>query len=65
MMGILNVTPDSFSDGGEWFETERAIMRAHEMIDEGADIVDVGRRVHPSRGRAGRRPTRSCAGWSR
>jgi dihydropteroate synthase len=42
VMGILNVTPDSFSDGGEWFETERAIMRAHEMIEEGADIVDVG-----------------------
>ncbi len=42
MMGILNVTPDSFSDGGEWFESERAIMRAHEMIAEGADVVDVG-----------------------
>jgi dihydropteroate synthase len=41
-MGILNVTPDSFSDGGEWFESERAIMRAHQMIEEGADIVDVG-----------------------
>jgi dihydropteroate synthase len=41
-MGILNVTPDSFSDGGQWFEHERAIMRAHEMIAEGADIVDVG-----------------------
>ncbi len=41
-MGILNVTPDSFSDGGRWFESERAIMRAHEMVDEGADIVDVG-----------------------
>ena len=41
-MGILNVTPDSFSDGGRWFERERAIMRAHEMVDEGADIVDVG-----------------------
>ena len=42
VMGILNVTPDSFSDGGEWFQSERAIMRAHEMIAEGADIVDVG-----------------------
>jgi dihydropteroate synthase len=42
VMGILNVTPDSFSDGGEWFESERAIMRAHEMMAEGADIVDVG-----------------------
>jgi dihydropteroate synthase len=42
VMGILNVTPDSFSDGGYWYETERAIMRGHEMIAEGADIVDVG-----------------------
>ena len=42
VMGILNVTPDSFSDGGEWFETDRAITRGLEMIAEGADIVDVG-----------------------
>ncbi len=41
-MGILNVTPDSFSDGGEWLEKDRAIMRGHEMIAEGADIIDVG-----------------------
>ncbi len=41
-MGILNVTPDSFSDGGSWFETEQAIARGLEMIAEGADIVDVG-----------------------
>jgi dihydropteroate synthase len=41
-MGVLNVTPDSFSDGGEWFETGRAITRGHEMIAEGADVVDVG-----------------------
>ncbi len=42
MMGILNVTPDSFSDGGCWFESRQAIIRGHEMIAEGADIVDVG-----------------------
>jgi len=42
VMGVLNVTPDSFSDGGEWFQSERAIMRAQEMVAEGADIVDVG-----------------------
>ena len=41
-MGILNVTPDSFSDGGAWFESERAIMKAHEMIEGGADVIDVG-----------------------
>ena len=42
VMGILNVTPDSFSDGGHWLDPERAIMKGHEMIAEGADIVDVG-----------------------
>jgi dihydropteroate synthase len=42
VMGILNVTPDSFSDGGNWYETDRAVMRGREMIAEGADIVDVG-----------------------
>jgi dihydropteroate synthase len=42
VMGILNVTPDSFSDGGEWFDGQRAISRGHEMIEEGADVVDVG-----------------------
>jgi dihydropteroate synthase len=42
IMGILNVTPDSFSDGGKYFSKERAIDRAIQMIDEGADIIDVG-----------------------
>ncbi len=42
VMGILNVTPDSFSDGGNWFATDLAIGRGLEMIAEGADIVDVG-----------------------
>ena len=42
VMGILNVTPDSFSDGGNWFESDRAIARGLDMIAEGADIVDVG-----------------------
>lgn len=42
VMGILNVTPDSFSDGGAWFEREAAIARGLEMVAEGADIVDVG-----------------------
>jgi dihydropteroate synthase len=42
VMGILNVTPDSFSDGGVWFEAERAVQRGHELIAEGADVVDVG-----------------------
>jgi dihydropteroate synthase len=41
-MGILNVTPDSFFDGGMWFEHEQAVLRGNEMIDQGADVVDVG-----------------------
>ena len=41
-MGVVNVTPDSFSDGGRYFEHERAIGHALRMLDEGADIVDVG-----------------------
>ena len=41
-MGILNVTPDSFSDAGRFFTDRAAIDRGAEMIDQGADIVDVG-----------------------
>src|SRR5262249_27827596 len=42
VMGILNVTPDSFSDGGHYFDCERAIARGQEIEQEGADIIDVG-----------------------
>ncbi|MGB9662194.1 MAG: dihydropteroate synthase [Moorellaceae bacterium] len=42
IMGILNVTPDSFSDGGLYFEVERAVRRAREMVAAGADIIDIG-----------------------
>jgi dihydropteroate synthase len=42
VMGILNVTPDSFADGGLHFETELAIARGFEMVEEGVDIIDVG-----------------------
>ncbi len=42
VMGILNVTPDSFSDGGRYTSLERALLRAHEMVAAGASIVDVG-----------------------
>jgi dihydropteroate synthase len=41
-MGIVNVTPDSFSDGGEFLDAERAIARGRELADEGADLLDVG-----------------------
>jgi len=42
IMGILNVTPDSFSDGGKWNTRDKALQRAEELIAEGADILDVG-----------------------
>ena len=41
-MGVLNITPDSFSDGGLFIEPDSAIKQAKKMIDEGADIIDVG-----------------------
>jgi dihydropteroate synthase len=41
-MGVVNVTPDSFSDGGHWFEPDSAIAHGYALIDEGATIVDVG-----------------------
>ena len=42
VMGILNVTPDSFSDGGNYNEVDAAVKRAKEMVEEGADIIDIG-----------------------
>lgn len=42
VMGILNVTPDSFSDGGQFNSVDRALRHAEEMIKDGADIIDVG-----------------------
>jgi dihydropteroate synthase len=42
VMGILNVTPDSFSDGGQFASPTTAGERARRMIDEGADILDLG-----------------------
>lgn len=42
VMGVLNVTPDSFSDGGSFDEVERAVDRAFEIEEEGADILDIG-----------------------
>ena len=41
-MGVLNVTPDSFSDGGRYLDYEAAVRRGREMVAEGADVVDVG-----------------------
>jgi dihydropteroate synthase len=42
LMGVINVTPDSFSDGGRYFEAERAIERGLELAAQGADIIDIG-----------------------
>ena len=42
IMGILNVTPDSFSDGGEFNNLDSAVSQGKKMIDEGADIIDIG-----------------------
>jgi dihydropteroate synthase len=42
VMGILNVTPDSFSDGGRFFEPDKAIAHARQMASHGADIIDIG-----------------------
>ena len=42
IMGILNVTPDSFSDGGKWNNVDVALRHAEDMIRDGADIIDVG-----------------------
>ncbi|MCG5215392.1 dihydropteroate synthase [Streptosporangium sp. KLBMP 9127] len=41
-MGVVNVTPDSFSDGGQWFDEDAAIRHGLELVRQGADIVDVG-----------------------
>ena len=42
LMGILNVTPDSFSDGGRYNQIDKALQHCEQMLDEGADIIDIG-----------------------
>ena len=42
VMGVVNVTPDSFSDGGRWFDTNAAVKHGLDLVGEGADLVDVG-----------------------
>jgi dihydropteroate synthase len=42
IMGVLNVTPDSFSDGGRWLEPERAVAHGRALLEAGADIIDIG-----------------------
>ncbi|WEO79388.1 dihydropteroate synthase [Cryobacterium sp. SO2] len=55
-MGVLNVTPDSFSDGGRWASTETAVRHAIDLRDSGADLIDVG--GESTRPGAGRVPPR-------
>ncbi|WP_257228502.1 dihydropteroate synthase [Akkermansia muciniphila] len=52
-MGIVNVTPDSFSDGGRFYATERAVSHAKELERQGALILDIGGGVHQAGGRGG------------
>ena len=65
IMGVLNVTPDSFSDGGEFFTAEKAVAHGKRMAAEGAQIIDVGgESTRPGAGssfRRGRTGAR-CAG---
>ena len=42
LVGVLNVTPDSFSDGGDFLDPAKAAPRAATMLDEGAEVIDVG-----------------------
>lgn len=42
IMGVVNVTPDSFSDGGQFLDSQKAVQHAERLLDEGADIIDVG-----------------------
>jgi len=61
VMGVVNVTPDSFSDGGRFLDPAAAVAHAHELVDEGADVVDVGGEST----RPGAPPVSAEAEWAR
>ena len=61
VMGVLNVTPDSFSDGGRFAGVDAAVARAHQLISEGADILDIGAEST----RPGAAPVNAEAEWQR
>ena len=61
IMGVLNVTPDSFSDGGLHDSAAAALEHAERMLDEGADIIDVGGESTPAPAPRLPAPRRSCA----
>ncbi len=50
VMGVVNVTPDSFFDGGQFLDPERALERALQLLAEGADVLDLGGESTPGRG---------------
>jgi dihydropteroate synthase len=62
-MGILNATPDSFSDGGQFLDADAAIARAREMVAEGADLLDLG--AESTRPYGGAAPVSSDEEWAR
>lgn len=60
-MGVLNLTPDSFSDGGQFIDPEKAIARARQMVSEGADLIDIG----AESSRPGAEPVSAKEEWKR
>jgi len=56
VMGVVNITPDSFSDGGAFFDLNAAVARSLELLDEGADLVDLGAESTRPGSRAGGAP---------
>ena len=64
VMGVVNVTPDSFSDGGAWFTPEAAVAHGRELVAQGADLLDVGGESTRPGARAPERSRRSCAASS-
>ena len=69
VMGVVNVTPDSFSDGGTWFAPDAALAHGLALLAEGADVVDVGGEStrpgaeRPSPEEEGTGPERGAPGW--
>lgn len=61
IMGVLNVTPDSFSDGGKYFDPKMALQHLDQLVSDGADIVDIGAEST----RPGAKPVPSNEEWSR
>ncbi len=61
LVGIVNVTPDSFSDGGNYFDSKTALKAISQMIDDGADVIDIGAEST----RPGATPLASAEEWRR